>query len=136
LANASWFAFTTGRPADSVSLIERVAAIDPPGGQYIGLGLCRGRLMMGRYAEALPACEKGAGLDDATWHNQALLAAAAAQAGDMQRASVAKSELLKRQPSYSIARETAATLSQHPDYLKMLEEHYFSGLRKAGIPEK
>ena len=122
-----------GRPAESMALTGRTNAIDPPGEAF---NLCRVNLMLGRYAEAVPACEKAAALDDATWHNQVILVAAAAQNGDMQKAAVAKAELLKRQPGFSIARDKAALLSAHPDYLKMLEAHYYPGLRKAGIPEQ
>lgn len=129
----AWLLFAMGRPAESIALTERANAIDPPGD---ALNLCRGNLMLGRYAEAVPACEKIAALDDATWHYQVLLAAASAQNGDMQKAAVARSELLKRQPGFSIAKDKAAPLSTHPDYLKMLEAHYYPGLRKAGIPEK
>ena len=129
----AWLLFAMGRPAESIALTERANAIDPPGD---ALNLCRGSLMLGRYAEAVPACEKIAALDDATWHYQVLLAAASAQSGDMQKAAVARSELLKRQPGFSIAKDRAAPLSNHPDYLKMLEAHYYPGLRKAGIPEK
>jgi hypothetical protein len=86
--------------------------------------------------QAESACEKAATLDNTTWHYQVLLLAASAQNGDMQKAAVAKTELLKRQPGFSIAKDKAARLSDHPDYLKMLEAHYYPGLRKAGIPEK
>ena len=136
LANRSWFMFAAGHPAESITLTERAIAIDPPGEGSLALSLCRGNLMLGRYSEAVPACEKAAALDDATWHNQVLLVAACAQNGDMQKAVVAKAQLLKRQPGFSIAKDKAATLSDHPDYLKMLETHYYPGLRKAGIAEK
>jgi len=129
----SWLLFATGRPAESLALTERANAIDPPGD---ATNLCRVNLVLGRYAEAVPACEKAAALDDATWHNQVLLLAASEQNGDMQKAAIAKAELLKRQPGFSIAKDKAALLSAHPDYLKMLEAHYYPGLRKAGIPEK
>jgi adenylate cyclase len=133
LYSDSWLLFATGRPAESIALTERANVIDPPGDPT---NSCRVSLMLGRYREAVPACERAAALDDATWHNQVLLVAASAQNGEMQKAAVAKAELLKRQPGFSIAKDKAALLSAHPDYLKMLETHYYPGLRKAGIPEK
>ncbi len=129
----AWLLYSMGRPAESLKLLERATAIDPPGD---ATNLCRVNLMLGRYSEAIPACEKAAALDDATWHNQVLLVAASAQSGDMAKSAVAKAELLKRQPGFSIAKDKAALLSAHPDYLKMLEAHYYPGLRKAGIPER
>jgi adenylate cyclase len=131
----AWLEYATGRPAEAIALTHRAVAIDPPGKLEEAMNLCRGNLMLGRYRQAESACEKAATLDDATWHNQVLLLAASAQNGDMQKAAVAKTELLKRQPGFSIAKDKAARLSDHPDYLKMLEAHYFPGLRKAGIPE-
>ena len=136
LEDLAWLKYATGRPVETIALTERAIAIDPPGKLEEAMNLCRGNLMLGRYGEAVSACEKAATLDDATWHNQVLLLAASAQNGDMQKATVAKTELLKRQPRFSIAKDKAARLSDHPDYLKMLEAHYYPGLRKAGIPEQ
>jgi tetratricopeptide (TPR) repeat protein len=136
LVSGGWLMYATGRPAEAIALTKRVIAIDPPGDIDAATDLCRGNLMLGRYGEAVPACEKAAALDDATWHNQVLMVSASAQNGDMQKAGVAKAELLKRQPRFSIAKDKAAGLSEHPDYLKMLETHYYPGLRKAGLPEK
>lgn len=136
LLTLAWLTYATGRPAEAIAITERAIAIDPPGELEEAMNMCRGNLVLGRYGEAERACEKAAALDDATWHNQVLLLAASAQNGDMQKAAVAKKELLKRQPGFSIAKDKAARLSDHPEYLKMLEAHYYPGLRKAGIPEQ
>jgi adenylate cyclase len=137
LFDLAWLAYATGRPAEAIAFTERVIAIDPTGDQLQqAMNMCRGRLVLGRYADAEPACEKAAALDNTTWHNQLLLLAACAQNGDMQKAAVARAELLRRQPAFSIAKDKAAPLSHHPEYLKMLDTHYYPGLRKAGIPEQ
>jgi len=131
----AWLTYASGRPGEAIALTQRAVAIDPPGNVNAAMNLCRANLMLGRYGDAMPACEKAATLDNDTWHNQLLLLAACVQNGEMQKAAVAKRQLLKRQPDFSIAKDKAAPLSDHPEYLKMLELHYYPALRRAGIPE-
>ena len=51
----AWLLYSMGRPAESLKLLERATAIDPPGD---ATNLCRVNLMLGRYSEAIPACRK------------------------------------------------------------------------------
>jgi hypothetical protein len=97
--------------------------------------VCRGNLMLGRYDEAVPACEKAAALDYGSWQNQLQLVAAYAQHGDVTKAAVAKAELLKPQPRYTIEIDRARLFCDHPEFVKQVETHLYPGLRKAGIPE-
>jgi hypothetical protein len=54
----------------------------------------------------------------------------------LDRAGATKSELLKRQPGYSIAKERARLFSSHPEFVRQVETHLYPGLRKAGLPEQ
>ena len=80
------------------------------------------------------ACEKSLALED-FWAGYLYLAAAYAHKGDLAKASVAKTELLKRRPDMSIARFKARKLSDNPIFQQQTETHIYAGLRKAGIPE-
>ena len=136
LTGRAWIMFATGHPAEALAAAERAIAINPPGGTVQAMYVCRGNLMLGRYDAAVPACEKAAALDDAEWHNQLLLVAAYAQHGDAEKAAVAKRELLKRQPGYTIAKDKATRFSDEPEFVRQLDEYFYPGLRKAGIPEQ
>jgi adenylate cyclase len=131
----SWMMISTGRPAAALALAERAAAIDPPGGGWPQLMTCKGYLYLGRYEEAVKACEKSAGLNN-SWIDQVYLTAAYAQNSDLTKAKVAKDELLKLQPGYTIERYRQTWYSGTPAFFDLVEKHLAAGLRKAGIPEK
>jgi adenylate cyclase len=95
---------------------------------------CRAFLALGRYDDAIAACEKSLALAD-YWSRHLYLVAAYAQKGDLAKAAVAKTELLKRQPGMSIARIKAIKVSDNPIFQQQTETHLYAGLRKAGIPE-
>jgi hypothetical protein len=80
------------------------------------------------------ACEKSLTLED-YWIRYLYLVAAYGQKGDLAKAAVAKTELLKQQPGMSIARIKAIKVSDNPIFQQQAESHIFAGLRKAGIPE-
>jgi hypothetical protein len=43
---------------------------------------------------------------------------------------------LSKEPKFSIARVKAWQTSNHPDYLRQVEQHLYAGMRKAGFPEE
>jgi class 3 adenylate cyclase/TolB-like protein/Tfp pilus assembly protein PilF len=131
----SWIMISMGRPADALALAQRAAAIDPPGGGFPQLMTCKGYLYLGQYEEAVRACEKSAGLNN-SWIDQGYLTAAYAQNGDLNKAKIAKDELLKLQPGYTIDRYRQTFYSGTPAFFDLVEKHLAAGLRKAGIPEK
>jgi tetratricopeptide (TPR) repeat protein len=131
----SWIMISTGRPADALAAAQRAAAIDPPGGGSPQLLICKGYLYLGRYEDAVKACEKSAGLNN-SWIDQVYLTAAYAQNGDLNKAKIAKDELLKLQPGYTIDRYRQTWYSGTPAFFELVEKHLAAGLRKAGIPEK
>jgi tetratricopeptide (TPR) repeat protein len=126
----------TGRPEEALPLLEQAIALDPRGpgvASYLQFQ-CRAYLGLGRYDDAIAACEKSLALED-YWIRYLYLVAAYAQKGDLAKAGVAKTELLSRQPGMSIARIKAQRISDNPIYQQQAETHIFAGLRKAGIPE-
>jgi len=126
---------STGRPADALVAAQHAAAIDPPGGGYPQLLTCKSYLYLGRYEDAVTACEKSAGLNN-SWIDQVYLTAAYAQKGDLNKAKIAKDELLKLQPGYTIDRYRQTWYSGTSAFFELVDKHLASGLRKAGIPEK
>ena len=54
----------------------------------------------------------------------------------MAKAAAAKTEVLRHVPGYTIAMLKSRGYSLNPDYMELAEKHWYSGLRKAGIPEK
>jgi hypothetical protein len=56
----------------------------------------------------------------------------------MEKAKIAKVDLLKAKPDFSIAsyRLLAARLSPSPGFRRLTEQHVLTGLRKAGVPDQ
>jgi hypothetical protein len=96
---------------------------------------CEANLLLGQADNAIATCEKAAGLDT-DWIVQLLLVAAYANRGDLVKAVAAKERLLQTVPGYTISQLRAKRYSEVPEYLKLAEAHWYSGLRKAGIPEQ
>ena len=131
----AWIMISMGRPADALIAAQHAAAIDPPGGGDPQLLTCKSYLYLGRYEDAVSACEKSAGLNN-SWVDQVYLTAAYAQKGEVGKAKIAKEELLKLQPNYTIERYRQTWYSGTPAFFDLVEKHLAAGLRKAGIPEK
>jgi hypothetical protein len=65
-------------------------------------GAIERRLVLGRYKDAIGACEK-AGTSDDSWAVQLFLVAAYGDEGEVAKAEAAKAALLRRRPGFSIA---------------------------------
>lgn len=126
----------TGRFAEGLEQFDNSIAVDPRQAADGSLlrGRCRLHLFLGHYDEAITACERAAALEN-SWPTYLYLTAAYAQKDQMAKASVAKSQLLKFQPGFTIAR-FGLGLTDNPVYWQQAEAHIFPGLRKAGIPEQ
>ena len=96
---------------------------------------CRSYLVLGRYKDAIDACEKAGTFEDG-WVVHLYLVAAYAHEGEVAKAEAAKAALLRRRPGFSIADLKAIRVSNEPACLQQVETHLYSGLRKAGIPEQ
>ena len=62
---------------------------------------CKSLFSLGRYGDAVAACEKSAGVNN-SWVDEVYLTAAYAQTGDLKKAKIARDELLKLHPNYTI----------------------------------
>jgi hypothetical protein len=109
--------------------------MDPPGDYVALLQGCNARLMLGQYKLAIADCEKARGLSEQDVWADVNLIAAYAHNGDMAKGAAVKAEVMRRQPEQTIATLKYAD-SLDPDYLRIAEETFYSGLRKAGFPEQ
>lgn len=138
-ANRANILLLSGRPNEALPLAEQAVALDRGllGGEAYSFGVfCWSNFLLGRYDEAMRACEKAAVRDD-SWGNQAWLVAGYAQQGDMVKAAIAKTELLKQQPRFTIDKfKSREGNSPSADYLQRLDTHVLTGLRKAGLPDR
>jgi TolB-like protein len=125
----------TGRPDEAFKLIDRALAMDPPDLGYALRNACEAHLLAGQAPQAIATCEKSTGLWT-DWWVHALLAAAYANNGDTEKAAVAKAEVLRTVPGFTISQLRAKRYSDHPEYQKLAEKYWYAGLRKAGFPEK
>lgn len=125
-----------GRAEEALPSIDRAIRLNPVS-DAVGVHLnmrCRALLYLGRYAEAIDACQR-ATTSAPDWPDYMLLTAAYAMAGDMTRAATARTELLRREPRFSIRWVRALAGEPSPRAAQQREQHLFAGLRKAGIPE-
>jgi adenylate cyclase len=136
MSERAWLMSMSGRPAEALALIERAIALDPPGDFAEFRMACEAHLLLGQYEQAIAACEKAKGLSVEDWWVDLFLAAAYADHGDTARAAASKAEVLRLVPGYTIARLKSNGYTVNPDYIRLAEEHFYSGLRKAGLPER
>ena len=123
-----------GRAADALAAAQHAAALDPPGGGDPQLLTCKSYLYLGRYEDAVAACEKSAGLGGDVF-TYLYLTAAYAQRGEHARAVAAREQVFKLWPNFALARWKFLVASDSPVYWQQMESHVFTGLRKAGVPE-
>lgn len=131
----AWLKILQGRPDEALALLQAARQVFS-GGDALEIRLaCMANLNLGRYDEAIALCEQSAGLD--TWYwDQAGLAAAYANKGELERARAAKVQLDKLLPGFSIGLMKSRRYSIEPAFLQQAEQHLYAGLRKAGVPEK
>jgi len=131
----AWILIQTGRSADALPLINQAIAMDPLEQSWPYHFTCKVYLFLGRYAEAVTACEKAATEND-WWLNQVYLSAAYAQHGDAGKSVTSKNAILQQQPGYTIDRYRRTYSAASPLFLEQVEQHLAPGLRKAGLPER
>jgi len=132
----AWLMNMTGRPAEALTLVDRALAMGPDTDRGGALRLvCEAHLLLGQAEQAITTCEQARGLDNDDLIIGLFLAAAYANHGDLARAAVAKSEVQRIAPGYTIAQLRAKRYSDHPEYLPLAEKYWYEGLRKAGFPE-
>ncbi len=136
VSNRAWLMSLAGRPAEAVALVAQAVAMDPAAGWWKSRVGCEAHLLLGQYDDAIAACEKAAGQTGDDFDIAYFLAAAYSHKGRTERAAQEKAKILRRAPGFTIAALRAKRYSVNPEYMRLAEEHWYSGLRKAGIPEK
>jgi tetratricopeptide (TPR) repeat protein len=131
----AWLMNNLGRPAEALALAEQAIAMDPSGDAGELFISCEAHLLLGQYELAIADCERAKGLRPGDVGANVYLAAAYALQGDTAKAATAKAEVLRVYPKFIIA-ALKKSYALHPDYVRLAEEHVYSGLRKAGFPEK
>jgi class 3 adenylate cyclase/TolB-like protein/tetratricopeptide (TPR) repeat protein len=122
-----------GRPEETLRFVEAQRARDPALARYTRFMECRVLLATGRYAEAIPLCERNA--SGTFYVEQMLLTALYANVGEMERAQATKARLMALAPGFTIAKFRARA-PKHPDFVRQFDDHVLPGLRKAGVPEQ
>jgi tetratricopeptide (TPR) repeat protein len=124
----------TGRPEEALPLLEQAIALDPrgPGWRFSSVPMPRLPYSAATMTQSWPVRSRS---PSDYWLRHVYLVAAYAQKGDLAKAAVAKTELLKRRPDMSIASYRAQKASDNPIFQQQNETYLFAGLRKAGIPE-
>ena len=130
----AWLMNMMGRPAEAVPFGEKALALDPSQSWALRVE-CEAYLLLGESAKAIATCERASGLSVDFIHHS-FLAAAYANAGDLEHARAALHSMLTIVPGYTIAQLKAKRYSDHPEYLKTAERYWYDGLRKAGLPEQ
>jgi tetratricopeptide (TPR) repeat protein len=134
----AWLMLYTGRATEALGLVNQALALTLSNAFETSFSLstrCAVELRLGRYEDAIADCEKALANQD-SWFEHSLLAAAYAQAGQLDRATTERNRLLALRSWYSIADDKANEVSDNPTYLQQTESHLYAGLRKAGVPEK
>jgi len=131
----AWILMQTGRPAEALPFIEHALLVDPLNQRGPYHFMCKAKLFLGRYDEAVTACEKAA-TENNWWINLVYLCAAYAQHGDATKAVTAKDALLNQKPGYTISWYRSTYQASPPAFFELVERHLAAGLLKAGIPEK
>ena len=130
-----------GRPEEAIAAVDGAFSLQPPtsAAGWLSFNRCRAKLALGRYDDAIEACEKAASTGDLFYRALSVhmfLAAAYALQGNDGRAQSEKVKLLAQRPGASIAQFKANRISDVPAYLQQTETHLYAGLRKTGIPEQ
>ena len=92
-------------------------------------------MALGRYSDAIAACERQASLAD-SWAPHVYLIAAYAHEGNAAKTAAEIKKVNERRPRFSIATYRALGESDVPAHQQQTEGHLYAGLRKAGIPEQ
>lgn len=125
-----------GRGEDALSAFDDGIALNPSsaaGGAQMHFR-CRALLLLARYDAAIESCERGMAFGP-EWPDFMLLAAAYALRGDARQATLAKTELLKLQPHFSIRWHQAIAGRDSGGALTRFDETLYKGLRSAGVPD-
>jgi adenylate cyclase len=141
ISTLGWCKFLTGSLEDAIPLHEQAVRLSPRdnliGAWYGRIGMIH--LLQSRTDEAIPWLEKARNANPLHPQPHPWLAAACALKGETERAAaeLAEARRLVRDDRYSsIARLKASGYFGVPKIRALYEATYFTGLRKAGMPEE
>jgi len=134
--HVSWFLGTAlvraGDARRAIDVINAYVRLDPLYPPYASGLLGFAHYMLKEYVRALPLLRDCVSRSPNFRNGHVWLAATYAQMGRLKEARAAVAELMRLEPNYTIggiARRLAAFKNANDD------QHYFEGLRKAGLPE-
>jgi class 3 adenylate cyclase/tetratricopeptide (TPR) repeat protein/TolB-like protein len=134
LIQRAWLMSNMGRPGEALKLAEQAIALDPADSGSIEM-VCDAHVLLGEYEQAIAACERVRAFSvNERWPYYDLLAAYT-QLGDKAKAENALKDVLRVAPDVTIS-GLKNTDSTNADYLRLAEKHFYSALRRAGIPEQ
>jgi adenylate cyclase len=120
-----------GHPARAIEAVERHMRLDPFYVPLAPLWLGSAHYTRKQYPQALPALRECVSRAPNLRGGQAWLAATYAQLGNIEQARAEAAELLRMEPEWTIEGSRLG-LFKHPQDA----EHFFDGMRKAGLPER
>jgi adenylate cyclase len=122
-----------GDPARAVEAVEQQMRLDPFYSPFAPAFLGLAHYMLKQYSQALPLLQECASRMPDSRVGHCLLAATYAQLGNIEKARAEAAEALRIVPNYTIQ----GTQARMSDFKRAEDaEHYFDGLRKAGLPER
>jgi tetratricopeptide (TPR) repeat protein len=129
---SAWIRCEIAEIDTALAHIERVRRLSPNDPQGYSLNCCEGivHFSAGNYTSAMAAAEAAMQVKSDFILAHCLAMASAANAG-LTAAAAARDRALRAAPSLSISRVARI----QPFYDKSVEESWFDGLRKAGLPE-
>jgi len=121
-----------GEPGRAVDALIRHMRLDPFYAPVASAWLGAAYYMLGRYAEAVKPLQQCALRAPNLRLGRSWLAATYARLGQMSEARGEANQVLRIDPTFTIGTMTPLWVFKDPDKA----EHYFDGLRKAGLPEQ
>jgi adenylate cyclase len=121
----------SGHPARAIEVVERHMRLDPFYVPLAPLWLGVAQYILKRYPQALPPLRECVSRAPNLRGAQAWLAATYAQLGNIEQARAEAAELLRTEPEWTIEGSKLRLFRRIED-----AEHFFDGLRKAGLPER
>ena len=124
----------SGRPEQALPVAQLALAMDPQEANALHF-VCKILVYLGRYADAVAACEKAAAIENG-WFNQFYLTAAYANAGDQAKATIARDELLRLQPGFTIQRYREMFRSSPPAFFDVVDRRIVPAMRRVGLADR
>ena len=135
--NRTWLMTMVGRPAEAVRLAHEAIAMDPPGDWWVVRAECEALLLLGQVCRGRHGVRESHRPLRRRFRHRILPRGSLCTHGKFNPGPTRKppksSKARRDSPSPALR---AKRYSTHPEYMRLAEEHWYSGLRKAGIPEK